>query len=539
MNEALDPGVAAATDASESSRVLATALRSPHCYPHPAPDVQVIETHISRVLLAGEFAYKIKKPVRFPFLDFSELKARRYFCDEELRLNRRTAPSLYLDVVAITGSSAAPAIGGSGAAIEYAVRMRRFAQEDLLDRRAREGRLRPEEVDSLAAVTANLHAGAIRPHANTPFGAPDVVLRQALDNFTALEGLENGPEARRQLEGLRAWVGREHDERVATFELRRREGCVRECHGDLHLGNVVLLDGIAVPFDCIEFDPGMRMIDVMNDIAFALMDLHHHDLPRLAARFLDGYLQITGDYAGLRVLRFYCVYRAMVRAKIAGLRAHQVALGDREALAADARSLQRHLALAQRFSLPERAGLMLMHGLSGSGKSTVAALLLECLDAIRLRSDVERKRLHGLAALAASGSAPGGGIYGQAQTRGTYERLLALAQDALAEGYPVIVDATFLKRAQREPFRALAASAGVPFAIVACEAPEAVLRRRLEIRARVRDDASEGDASVLAQQVEHHEPPAGDELGSTLAIDTTRDGATRELEDALLRRLQR
>jgi predicted kinase len=291
-----------------------------------------------------------------------------------------------------------------------------------------------------------------------------------------------------------------------------------------------------VPFDCIEFDARIRMIDVMSDVAFTVMDLQRHDLPRLAARYLDGYLQRTGDYAGLGVLRFYCVYRAMVRAKIACLRAHQADLGERERPVAF-ESVRRHLALALRLSRRAPGGLVLMHGLSGSGKTTVAAELLEILGAIRLRSDVERKRLHGLAPLASSGSAPGGGIYGHADTEGTYERLVTLARGVLAEGFPVIVDATFLRRAQREPFRALAAEAGVAFSIVVCEAPESTLRERLAIRARGPGDASEADAAVLALQIAQREPLDESEVAAALAVDTTREGSIREAGDALLRRL--
>ena len=523
-------------DAPERARTLVAALRSPACYPHPVGEVEVMQTHISYVVLAGEFAYKIKKPVRFAFLDFAGLEARRFYCEEELRLNRRTAPSLYLDVVPIGGTHAAPIVGGDGPAIEYAVRMRRFAQGDLLDRRAAEGRLRPADIDALAASVARFHAQAARARRGAPFGTPELLLAQALDNFTALEGLEREPGTRDILRQLREWTCREHAARLAQLENRRTEGFVRECHGDLHLGNVVLVDGTPAPFDCIEFDARLRTIDVMSDVAFTVMDLHRLEMPRLAARFLDAYLQETGDYGGLGLLRFYCVYRALVRAKIAGLRAYQVDIDEGERVRALER-LRRHVVLARRLSGRGIARLILMHGLSGSGKTFVASQLLETLGAIRLRSDVERKRLHGVAPLGVSASALGGGIYSQEANLGTYERIAALAHGAIADGYPVIVDATFLEREQRAAFRALAERARVPFAIVACEAPEAVLRERLAIRARGGRDASEADAAVLALQLEHRDPLGSEERAHAIVIDTTLPDPAGEAHRALLRRL--
>jgi hypothetical protein len=526
------PAAVAERDAPQCSQALVAALRSPACYSHPVGEVTVMQTHISYVVLAGEFAYKIKKPVRFPFLDFASLEARRFYCEEELRLNRRAAPSLYLEVVRIGGTPEHPVVGGAGPAIEFAVRMRRFRQSDLLDARAREGRLLPADVDALAAAVARFHADAMRAPRGTAFGAPGLLLEQALDNFTAIEGLEREPGMRRLLDELREWTLREHAARIVDFENRRSEGFVRECHGDLHLGNVVMLDGGPAPFDCIEFDPRLRMIDVMSDVAFTVMDLHHLELPRLAARYLDAYLQKTGDYAGLGVLRFHCVYRAMVRAKVACLRAHQADLDERERPAAFD-SLRSHLALARRLARRGTPGLVLMHGLSGSGKTTIAAGLLESLGAIRLRSDVERKRLHGLPLLGVSGSPTGGGIYSEDENQGTYERLAALAHRAMAASYPVIVDATFLRREQRAVFRALAERARVPFTIVSCEAPEPVLRERLAIRARGQD-ASEADAAVLALQIERSQPLGPDELADAIVLDTTHPEPAREAHLALL-----
>lgn len=526
----------AARDAPERTRALVAALRSPSCFAHPVGDVMVMQTHISYVILAGDFAYKIKKPVRLAFLDFAELEARHFYCDEELRLNRRTARDLYLDVVPITGTVEAPVVGGAGPAIEFAVRMRRFAQDDLLDHLARAGRLQPEMVDALGTAVARFHAAAISARPETEFGSPALVLAQALDNLAALERIERYDGVRHAAGELVTWTRLQHAALAPAFAERSRDGFVRECHGDLHLGNVVIRDGVPVPFDCIEFDARLRCIDVMSDVAFAMMDLTYLGHPRFAARFLNAYLERTGDYGGLRVLRFYAVYRAAVRAKIAGIRAHQVDLEDRERPGAVA-AIHRHLDLARHLAHRKGAALILMHGLSGSGKTTVAAELLEFLGAIRLRSDVERRRLHGLEPLARSASPVGGGIYGSGDMEGTYGRLALLAREALDDGYPVIVDATFLKRAQRDAFRALAGSVGVPFTILACEAPEAQLRERLALRNRARTDPSEADAAVLALQMAEREPLGAEEAAQAVILDTTREGWAQAATDALLRRL--
>src|SRR5450631_1861423 len=433
-----------------SPAALVESLRRPACYPHPVDRVEVLETHISYVLLAGEFAYKIKKPVRLAFLDFSSLQARRFYCEEEVRLNRRTAPDLYLGVVAIGGEPLA--FGPCEAPVEYAVKMKRFSQEGLLDRLARECRLGPGVIDALAHSVARFHAAAPRAEAIDEEDSIARAARPALDNFREIAALEASAPIVATLERLRAWTLLQRKVLGRRFGLRRLDGYVRECHGDLHLGNVTLIDGVPLPFDCIEFDARLRWIDVMSEIAFPVMDLEHHGLPRLAARFLSAYLEESGDYAGLRVLRFYLVYRAIVRAKVACIREHQREPGTRERSVAHTEFLGR-LQLAERLASTAAPALILMHGLSGSGKTTVSQLLLEVMGVVRIRSDVERKRLHGMPAGARSVSAPGANLYTHEESRRTYARLATLAHEVLASGYPVVIDAASLDRAGRDRFR--------------------------------------------------------------------------------------
>ncbi|HEY6967273.1 MAG TPA: phosphotransferase, partial [Burkholderiales bacterium] len=270
-------------------RPLIETLRDPACYPHPVERVEVIETHISWVLLAGAYAYKVKKPVRLPFLDFSSLAARRRYCEEELRLNRRTAPQLYLEVLPVVRTAQGAAFGGRGEALEYAVKMHRFAPGALAEQLARGGTLDAEKIDAIAAAVAPFHAAAPRAGAADDFGTPEQVAAPALANFDQIAALRT--DARAALEQLRAWTQAECARLAASFAARRAGGRVRECHGDLHLGNIAFVGARAVPFDCIEFDPALRWIDVASETAFLVMDLRAHGLAGASWRLLNAWLQ--------------------------------------------------------------------------------------------------------------------------------------------------------------------------------------------------------------------------------------------------------
>jgi len=511
---------------TESHRILA-ALRDPACYPHPAEAVELIETHISWVFLAGEYAYKIKKPVSLGFLDFSTLEKRRFYCEEELRLNRRTAPELYLGVVPIADDRDGLRLGGTGKTLEYALKMRRFPQDALADSIAGHGGLPAAQIDALADTVAAFHAAIPAAPEDSEFGAAGHVAAPALENFLQLDRLIADPAETAQ---LRAWT-RDRSSRLSeVFAARKRGGFVRECHGDLHLGNIVFLGGRPLPFDCIEFNPELRWIDVMNEVAFLVMDLLEHGLEAAAWRFLNAYLQTTGDYAGVRVLRYYLVYRAMVRAKIACIREHQPGAGA----GVQGRAHQEYgnyLALARTLVAFGRPALVLMHGLSGSGKTTLAQALLERAGAIRVRSDVERKRLHGLAAQARTHAQPYGGMYGREGTRLTYDRLRQAARDIAGSGHCAIVDAAFLRRAERDEFRALARELGALFLIVSCRASEGALRSRVARREAAMSDASEAGVKVLENQLATQEPLGADELARAALIDTERGEAG--LQDAI------
>ncbi|HSS70204.1 MAG TPA: AAA family ATPase [Casimicrobiaceae bacterium] len=507
--------IAIAGGATAQERLI-SALAHPAVFGRACTRVERLETHISTVLLTGRYAYKIKKPVDFGFLDFTTLVARRKFCEKELELNRRLAPSLYLEVVPITGSVEAPVLGGDGPALEYAVKMREFPQEALASSLLARGELSAADIEALAAKVARFH-GAIAVAADESFGSPEAILRVVRQNFAQLASLAGTDGERDEIEALRIWTEQGHAARRDIFSQRRAEGFVRECHGDLHLGNIARVDGELTIFDCIEFNESMRWIDVMSEIAFTVMDLEDRGRADLAYRFLNAYLEATGDYAGLAVLRFYLVYRALVRAKIARLRAAQ--LGPARLPHAVAEEYRGYVGLARGYAERPRPALIITHGLSGCGKTALSQALLETIGAVRVRSDVERKRMHGLAALERAGAGVGQQLYTADAAAATYDRLHTLARDIVRAGWTAIVDATFLLREQRERFRALAEELRVPFMIIAFEAGEGTLRERIVRRQAAGGDASDADLAVLAHQLATHEPLAPQEKTSAVVYD--------------------
>ena len=507
------------TDYSAQNK-LVTALLEGRRYPHPAKAVRLIETHISWVLLAGRYAYKIKKALDLGFLNFTTLEARRFFCAEEIRLNRRLAPKIYLDVIAIGGSLEEPELGAQPA-IEYAVRMRRFAFANQMDRLLARGKVLPRHLDSLAATLAHFHSGLPAAEAGSAFGTAAAIRTSALQNFEQLQPLL------KQSADLDAVAALRHATEIAytacekRFEERRAQGYVRECHGDLHLGNIALIGNEPIPFDGIEFNSALCWIDVMDETAFAVMDLLHCKHPEFAYRFLNAYLEATGDYSGVSVLRFYVAYRAAVRAKVSAIRAFQAGISKRGA--ADALATCRsYLELGEAYLARHQPALIITHGLPGSGKTTFAQAALERLQAIRIRSDVERKRLFGLAPLADS-SRIGNNMYSADATQRTYARLNELARELLMAGFPVIVDAAFLKHEERRRFCELAHELKVPFAIASMQASKATLSARITQRRKEAYDASEADIAVLETLQAAQEPLLPHELACVVEFVNEQD----------------
>lgn len=485
-------------------------------------EVELFETHISTVLVAPPDAYKFKKPLRFDFLDFSTLEARRFYCAEEVRLNRRLAPQLYLGVAAIGGTPQRPLIDQAGAQpggpLEYAVAMRAFPQQALWSERIAMGVLGADEIDDLARLLARFHGAAPRAPAGSAWGGVDVLRKSGDDSLALLDALARDDDERRDIAALRRAQDECRRALAGRFEARKADGFVRECHGDLHSANIVTLDGAVAAFDCIEFNESLRWIDVIGDLAFICMDLAFHKLPALAARLRNAYLEAGGDYEGAALLRYYQSELALVRWKIHWLRARGQDAGP-EAPACEALAA-RYRADALQSIRPGRAALVITHGLSGSGKSTLARILVELAGAVQIRSDVERKRLYGVAAEAPEAKPSPAELYGAPANAATYACLHTLAAQLLQAGLPVIVDATFLQRARRHGFAALAGALGVPFFILDLRAGADTLRARLLERARRGGDASDAGVAVLEQQLGVDQGLAGAELAQALPIDS-------------------
>ncbi|QWT45737.1 bifunctional aminoglycoside phosphotransferase/ATP-binding protein [Azospira inquinata] len=518
-------------DLANQRRLVVALAQSPELPGEPGQR-QMIETHASFLLLAGDYAYKIKKPLNLGFLDYSTLAARRHCCEEEIRLNRRMAPSIYLDVQAIFGTPEAPHLTGAGAPLEYAVRMGRFPQEGLFDRMLGEGRLTPAHMGMVGRLLARFHReqAAVAGPQEEAFGTPAAVAYPVEENFAQLADLL-GDSFDSQLGEVAAWSRAQLERLQPLFAQRRKQGWVRECHGDLHLGNLVAVAGQVMAFDGIEFNPNLRWIDVINEAAFLVMDLEHRGRPDLAWVFLNTYLSGTGDYAGLGLLKFYCLYRAMVRAKVALFLAGQQENGEAARQArAEADSYMAYARAALPSSSPT---LVLTYGYSGSGKSVLAEGLAASLGAALIRSDVERKRLYGLEAKAVSHSGAGTGIYSREAGLRTYGRLLDLAGGILNHGYSCVVDATFLAPDQRAPFLALARERGIACRILECQAAPETLRQRVRQRQEQGEDASEATLEILESQLARGARWTPEEASLRLLVVTDQEETAASLQRLL------
>lgn len=493
-----------------------SSLLKPDAYVHAVEKIRLIETHISWVILTGPFAYKIKKPVNLGFLDFSTLKKRHFYCNEELRLNSKLAPGIYLDVVPVTGSKEKAIFSGPDPIIDYAIKMIQFPQERQLDNMLIAGLLKARHIDALANMVASFHQQTDIANDDDRYGEPEKVYKPVKENFILLRQLMDDEQTLGKLCELEKWSETTFNELTPIFAWRKRDGFIRECHGDLHLHNLALIKEIPVAFDCIEFDPELRWIDPISDIAFLIMDLQERQKADFSYKFLNAYLEKTGDYSACQILRFYLVYRAMVRAKVEAIRASQMVINSLSQQQANM-AFQNYLSLAKSYLHTVEPMLIITCGMSASGKSTLTQPLVEKLAAIRLRSDVERKRLFNLAAKNDSSVAFKAGIYSSEATQQTYHRLAELAERVLNANYSVIIDATCLQYDQRKLFRQVARRKKVPFIILQLTAGADTLRQRINTRKKAVSDA---DQSILEQQLLNWKPLRKSELSNVIKIDT-------------------
>lgn len=494
-------------------------LLRPDAYSHPAPDVRLIETHISWVLLAGQFAYKLRKPVDFGFLDFTTLEKRRVDCDAEIELNRRLCPDLYLGVTNVVDRDGRLFIGGSGRALEPAVQMRRLSETGMLPVLLARGAADERLMERIAALLAKFHARAGTGPGVDEQGAIRAVRVNWTENFKQTDEFLG----RTLAVSARDEIGGYVDDFLAThadrLERRVRERRIRDGHGDLHAGSVCVMSRKIYLFDCIEFNARFRCADVAADIAFLAMDLDHLGRADLSHAFVDAYVRQSGDRELMNVLEFYKCYRAYVRGKVLSFRLNEpgLAAGDAEQITGESRA---YFDLAHAYASPAAQPLVLVTmGLPASGKTTLARAIAGRLGLVHLSSDVLRKRLAGLQPTTHRYERFERGLYSRSMSRCTYAALKRHAARWLRKGQSVVIDATCGQAADRAVFRQLARRAGARFLVVVCQADDEVLRARLA--ARVQDPNSTSDARLELWPALRAAFNPPEEVPGVMRVDTT------------------
>ncbi|MBD2460723.1 AAA family ATPase [Oscillatoria sp. FACHB-1407] len=498
------------TDSSLPS--LIQQMLQPDFYPHPVqPPIQLIQTHVSYVLLTGELAYKVKKPVDFGFLDYSTLEKRHFFCHEELRLNRRGAAELYLQVLPITQTGDQFHLKDDGEIVDYVVQMRQFPQETLLTSLYDRGELTEQLLQELAVAIAQFHSTAETNDYIRTFGTV-LKVREAFDqNYEQTEAYIGGPQTQQQFDETRAYTDRFFAERQDLFSDRIHDNRIRECHGDIHLRNICLWNDKLLLFDCIEFNEPFRFVDVMYDIAYIVMDLEARQRSDLSTVFLNTYVEQTGDWEGLQILPLYVNRQSYVRAKVTSFLLDIPTIPDTEKQSAS-ETAALYYRLAWQCVQPRQGRLFLMSGLSGSGKTTTARQLAKQVNGIHIRSDAVRKHLGGIP-LQQRGDDQ---LYTPEMTEKTYGRLLELGITLAKEGYTVILDAKYDRQNLRQEAIAQARANQLPIQLIHCTAPLEVLSDRLQHRT---GDIADATADLLPKQ--SLEPYSDAEQPFVATVDTT------------------
>jgi len=488
----------------ESKNALVKAMQQEDFYPHAVEKINMLQTHAAWIFLTGKFAYKLKKPVNFGFLDFSTLRKRQYFCHEELRLNQRLAADLYLEVLPISkDASGCFQLGSQDNICDYCLKMIQFCQSDLLGERLQKDQFDPAWMDTLAANIASFHAQSGASPAAHRYGQKNI-LQQHIDASLDVAARYTGRIIDAlTLQTLRQRSQEQIEQHTALFSERIAAGHIRDCHGDLHLGNIALFDGQPLIFDCIEFNTEYRIIDTLNDAAFLVMDCQARNHSDLAFRFLSRYLEFSGDYAGVPLLPIFLAYRASVRGKVACLLAEDSGIEEDERLK-KLDEAAHYFALAGEYLENKTAHLFVIGGLSGSGKSHLALKGCGVEGAIIIRSDATRKRI--------AKKHPNAPLYGEKMTALTYQYMFKAAKLLLEAGFSVILDATFLHREFRKQAHEIAARASANHSLLWLDVAEETLRRNIARRNASGTDISDADLSILQRQLATYQRPQEDDV---------------------------
>jgi len=466
----------------------------------PEENVRLEQTHISFVIIGSRVVYKIKKPVHFGFLDFSTLEKRFFYCKQELELNRRLSPQLYLDVVEVRRRDEKYFFGGSGETVDYAVKMKRIPEERMMLHLLKEGKLETEMIDRVAERIAIFHSRARHGEKIAAFGEPRMIVRNVEENFSQTRKYIGRSISRKQYDAIVKYSHSFMKKERALILKRVAEGRIRDCHGDIHMEHVCISDRIYI-YDCIEFNDRFRYCDVASDMAFLAMDLDYHHRSDLSERLVESYIEASGDEEIRRLINFYKCYRAYVRGKVDSMELDDPSL-DEESREKAKDIAARYFQLACRYALKGLAGNMLVItcGLIGSGKSAVAAVLAEKTGFHVLRSDEIRKEIAGAAREEHRYEAFGRGIYSKAFFDRTYGALFKRGRALLEKGEGVILDASFTDPKYRDQAFALANELGVPFLVIECRCSDDEIRKRLENRVSEGSDVSDGRWDIYRKQ---------------------------------------
>jgi aminoglycoside phosphotransferase family enzyme/predicted kinase len=491
-------------------------MLEPTFYPHLVKEpIQLIQTHASFVFLTGSFVYKLKKPVNFGFLDYSTLEKRHHFCQEEFRMNQRTAPDIYLEVLPISQINNKFQLADATSPVEYTLKMRQFPENALFIEMFEQGKLTEKHLENLGHIVANFHAHCPSNDYIRSFGDTEQIGEAINQNYEQSQKYIDGPQTQQQFDETKQYTDNLLNQHQDLFKVRVQQDKIRECHGDLHLKNIALVNDQIILFDCIEFNESFRFVDVMYDVAFTVMDLDARQRPDFSNVFLNTYLEQTGDWEGGQVLPFYLSRQAYVRAKVTSLLLDDPNVPQAEKEKAF-ESAKNYYELAWKYTQNQQGQLILMSGLSGSGKSTVAKKLARQINAIHIRSDAVRKHLAGIPLSQRGGDE----IYTPEMTQKTYTRLLELGIKLANLGWTVILDAKYDRQVLRQPALEQAKTHQLPVKILYCDAPIKILRERLNQRI---GDIADATADLLASQQNAAEPFSKAEQPNVIVLDTTQN----------------
>jgi aminoglycoside phosphotransferase family enzyme/predicted kinase len=491
-------------------------MQKPDFYPHPVTQpIELMQTHVSYVVLTGEHVYKLKKHVNFGFLDYSTLEKRKHFCEEEIRLNQEMAAEIYEEVLPITAVDGKLQLGGEGEPVEYALKMHQFPQEALLSERYKEGKLPIERMEELGHVVADFHRNTATNDYICSFGEIPKIRAAFDENYEQTQNYIGVAQTQEQFDETQAFTNRFFTERAELFTRRREEDKIRECHGDLHLRNICIWNDKLLLFDRIEFNEPFRFVDTIYDVAFLVMDLDARGSRDFGNAFLNTYMEQTGDWEGLQLLPLYLSRQAYVRAKVTSFLLDDPEIPETvKQEAVD--SATDYYRLAWEYTQKGEGKIMMMSGLSGSGKTTIAKEIARKLGAIHLRSDAVRKHLAGIGVNQKGDDS----LYSPEMNEKTYNRLLELGVMLAAQGFSVILDAKYDRQGLRQKVMNQGGKQNIPVQILHCDAPMAVLRDRVSGRT---GDISDATPDLLAQQQAQAEDFTEAEKAHVVSIDTTED----------------